>query len=414
MPKWIADNVAVQGAVQTGSTGSPLEILRVFAKLGISCFGGPIAHIGYFREEFVVRRRWLDEQAYVDLVALCQFLPGPASSQVAFSIGLIRAGYLGGLAAWIGFTLPSAIALVLFAYGAGALEGPTGTGLLHGLKLVAVAIVAQAVWGMARALCPDRTRASIAVVAALLVLFSASSAAQMAAIILGGIAGFWLCRLGPIALAGHMTITVSRPIGVVALAAFFLLLGGLPVLHSISGSQGVALFEAFYRSGALVFGGGHVVLPLLHEVVVTPGWVSEDTFLAGYGAAQAVPGPLFTFAAYLGTVVAPSPHGVAGAILSLIAIFLPGILVLIGTLPFWETIRRRAGAQAMMRGVNAAVVGLLAAALYNPVWTSAVNTGGDFGLALVGFVLLTIWRAPPLIVVVISAVGGIGLMYLSS
>lgn len=413
MPKWIADNVAVQGAVQTGSTGSPLEILRVFAKLGISCFGGPIAHIGYFREEFVVRRRWLDEQAYVDLVALCQFLPGPASSQVAFSIGLIRAGYLGGLAAWIGFTLPSAIALVLFAYGAGALEGPTGTGLLHGLKLVAVAIVAQAVWGMARALCPDRTRASIAVVAALLVLFSASSAAQMAAIILGGIAGFWLCRLGPIALAGHMTITVSRPIGVVALAAFFLLLGGLPVLHSISGSQGVALFEAFYRSGALVFGGGHVVLPLLHEVVVTPGWVSEDTFLAGYGAAQAVPGPLFTFAAYLGTVVAPSPHGVAGAILSLIAIFLPGILVLIGTLPFWETIRRRAGAQAMMRGVNAAVVGLLAAALYNPVWTSAVNTGGDFGLALVGFVLLTIWRAPPLIVVVISAVGGIGLMYLS-
>jgi chromate transporter len=414
LPKWIADNVAVQGAVQTGSTGSPLEILRVFAKLGISCFGGPIAHIGYFREEFVVRRRWLDEQAYVDLVALCQFLPGPASSQVAFSIGLIRAGYLGGLAAWIGFTLPSAIALVLFAYGAGALEGPTGTGLLHGLKLVAVAIVAQAVWGMARALCPDRTRASIAVVAALLVLFSASSAAQMAAIILGGIAGFWLCRLGPIALAGHMTITVSRPIGVVALAAFFLLLGGLPVLHSISGSQGVALFEAFYRSGALVFGGGHVVLPLLHEVVVTPGWVSEDTFLAGYGAAQAVPGPLFTFAAYLGTVVAPSPHGVAGAILSLIAIFLPGILVLIGTLPFWETIRRRAGAQAMMRGVNAAVVGLLAAALYNPVWTSAVNTGGDFGLALVGFVLLTIWRAPPLIVVVISAVGGIGLMYLSS
>lgn len=414
MPKWIADNVAVQGAVQTGSTGSPLEILRVFAKLGISCFGGPIAHIGYFREEFVVRRRWLDEQAYVDLVALCQFLPGPASSQVAFSIGLIRAGYLGGLAAWIGFTLPSAIALVLFAYGAGALEGPTGTGLLHGLKLVAVAIVAQAVWGMARALCPDRTRASIAVVAALLVLFSASSAAQMAAIILGGIAGFWLCRLGPIALAGHMTITVSRPIGVVALAAFFLLLGGLPVLHSISGSQGVALFEAFYRSGALVFGGGHVVLPLLHEVVVTPGWVSEDTFLAGYGAAQAVPGPLFTFAAYLGTVVAPSPHGVAGAILSLIAIFLPGILVLIGTLPFWETIRRRAGAQAMMRGVNAAVVGLLAAALYNPVWTSAVNTGGDFGLALVGFVLLTIWRAPPLIVVVISAVGGIGLMYLPS
>ena len=389
--------------------GSPLEVLLAFLKLGVTCFGGPIAHIGYFREEFVVRRRWLDEQAYADLVALCQFLPGPASSQVGFSIGLMRAGYRGGLAAWTGFTLPSAIALVLFAYGAGALGGPIGIGLLHGLKLVAVAIVAQAVWGMARTLCPDRERASIAVVAALIILFSTASVAQIAAILLGGIAGLWLCRAAPPPSTGHIAVPVSRTVGLVALTAFFLLLAGLPVLRGLGISQGIALFEAFYRSGALVFGGGHVVLPLLREAFVTPGWVSDDTFLAGYGAAQAVPGPLFTFAAYLGAVVSPSPHGLAGAALGLIAIFLPGVLILMGTLPFWETFRKRAGAQAMMRGVNAAVVGLLGAALYNPLWTSSVRTPGDFGIALVGFVLLTVWRAPPLVVVVISALGGIAL-----
>jgi chromate transporter len=390
--------------------GSPLEVLRVFLKLGLSCFGGPIAHIGYFREEFVVRRRWLDEQAYVDLVALCQFLPGPASSQVGFSIGLLRAGYLGALAAWIGFTLPSAVALVLFAYGAGALTGPAGTGLLHGLKLVAVAIVAQAVWGMARTLCPDRERASIAVVAALIILFSTSSIAQIGAILLGGVAGLWLCRGAPdTRVAGHITMPVSRTAGAVALTAFFVLLAGLVILRDMGVSQGIALFEAFYRSGALVFGGGHVVLPLLREAFVGPGWTSDSTFLAGYGAAQAVPGPLFTFAAYLGTVVTPSPHGVTGAMIGLIGIFLPGILILLGTLPFWDSFRQRKGAQAMIRGVNAAVVGLLGAALYNPVWTSSVNAPGDFAIALVGFVLLTVWRAPPLLVVLISAIGGIGL-----
>jgi chromate transporter len=389
--------------------GSPLEVLLVFFKLGMICFGGPIAHIGYFREEFVVRRRWLDEQAYVDLVALCQFLPGPASSQVGFSIGLLRAGYRGALAAWFGFTLPSAVALVLFAFGAGALTGPAGTGLLHGLKLVAVAIVAQAVWGMARTLCPDRDRASVAVVAALIILFSASSIAQIGAILFGGVAGLWLCRRAPAVAAGHITMPVSRTAGVVALMAFFVLLVGLPILRDMGISPGIALFEAFYRSGALVFGGGHVVLPLLREAFVTPGWVSDNTFLAGYGAAQAVPGPLFTFAAYLGTVVAPSPHGVTGAMIGLIGIFLPGILILLGTLPFWDSFRQQNGAQAMMRGINAAVVGLLGAALYNPVWTSSVNTPGDFAIALVGFVLLTVWRAPPLLVVVISAIGGIAL-----
>jgi chromate transporter len=387
--------------------GSPLEVLRIFAKLGFTCFGGPIAHIGYFREEFVVRRKWIDEHGYADLVGLCQFLPGPASSQVGFSIGLMRAGYLGGFAAWTGFTLPSAVVLVLFAYGAGALSGPIGTGLLHGLKLTAVAIVAQAVLGMARTLCPDRERASIAVVAALIILFSSSSIAQIGAIALGGIAGLWLCRDGAAAPSGRVAMPVSRNVGVASLLCFFVLLAGLPLLGALTASSGVALFDAFYRSGALVFGGGHVVLPLLREAFVAPGWLSDDAFLAGYGAAQAVPGPLFTFAAYLGTVVNPTPHGIPGAVLGLVGIFLPGILILIGTLPFWDVFRKRADAQAIMRGVNASVVGLLGAALYNPVWTTSVKTGGDFGIALVGFVLLTVWRAPPLIVVAISAVGGI-------
>lgn len=396
------------------STGSPLEVLLVFLRLGLTCFGGPIAHIGYFREEFVVRRRWLDEQAYADLVGLCQFLPGPASSQVGFSIGLMRAGYMGGLAAWTGFTLPSAIALVLFAYGAGALSGTTGTGLLHGLKLVAVAIVGQAVWGMARSLCTDWQRGAIAVVAGLIMLLTASSVAQVAVISLGAIAGFWLCRGAPPVARGHITVPVSRTVALVALTAFFLLLVGLPILRGLGAAQGITLFEAFYRSGALVFGGGHVVLPLLREAFVTPGWVSDDAFLAGYGAAQAVPGPLFTFAAYLGAVVRPPPHGIAGATLGLIGIFLPGLLILMGALPFWDGFRKRAGAQAVMRGVNAAVVGLLGAALYSPVWTTSVRTPGDFALALVGFLLLTVWRAPPLLVVTISALGGIGLTQITS
>ena len=383
------------------------EVFAAFLRLGVSSFGGPIAHLGYFREAFVVRRRWLDERAFVDLVALCQFLPGPASSQVGFSIGLMRGGYLGGLAAWTGFTLPSAILLVLFAYGASALTGTVGAGLLHGLKLVAVAIVAQAVWGMARSLCPDRERASIAVLAALIILFSASSAAQIGAIAAGGLSGLWLCRGDQAVPGDHFVMPVSRRAGLFALCSFFILLGGLPILQRLWNAPGVALFEAFYRSGALVFGGGHVVLPLLRQAFVVPGWVSDNAFLAGYGAAQAVPGPLFTFSAYLGAVVNISPNGVPGAALGLIGIFLPGILILLGTLPFWDSFRKKPRALAAMRGVNAAVVGLLGAALYDPVWTSAVNTRGDFGLALVGFVLLTVWRAPPLVVVVVSAIGGI-------
>jgi len=407
--------VTQPAAAKESGRHSPVEVLLAFLKLGLTSFGGPVAHIGYFREEFVVRRRWLDEHAYADLVGLCQFLPGPASSQVGFSIGLMRAGYLGGLAAWTGFTLPSAIALVLFAYGATLLSGPVGVGLIHGLKLVAVAIVAQAVWGMARVLCPDRERASIAVAAALIILlFSTSPVAQVAAIALGGVAGLWLCRAELPPATGHIAVPVSRTTGFLALAVFFILLAGLPVLRGLGLWPGAALFEAFYRSGALVFGGGHVVLPLLREAFVTPGWISDDAFLAGYGAAQAIPGPLFSFAAYLGAVVRPSPHGLFGAALGLIGIFLPGLLILMGTLPFWDALRKRASARAVMRGVNAAVVGLLGAALYNPVWTSSVKLPGDFAIALVGFVILTVWRAPPIIVVLIGALGGIGLTYVRS
>ncbi len=321
----------------------------------------------------------------------------------------MRAGYLGGLAAWTGFTLPSAIALLLFAYGVGSLGGPIGTGLLHGLKLVAVAIVAQAVWGMARSLCPDRERASIAAVAAVIILFSPSSVAQIAAILLGAVAGLVLCRAAPAPAEGHVALPVSRGAGAFALAAFSFLLASVLLLAGRLPSPGFDLFAAFYRSGALVFGGGHVVLPLLREAFVTPGWIGDDAFLAGYGAAQAVPGPLFTFSAYLGALVTPQPHGVAGAALGLFGIFLPGILILIGTLPFWDAFRRRPAAQAAMRGINAAVVGLLGAALYDPVWTSSVKAPGDLAIALTGFVLLVAWRAPPLIAVLVSAGAGIAL-----
>lgn len=384
-------------------------IFRVFLRLGLTSFGGPIAHLGYFRREFVERRRWLSESAYADLVALCQFLPGPASSQVGFAVGLSRGGLAGGLAAWAGFTLPSAIALTLFALGAGGITGPAGLGALHGLKVVAVAVVAQAVWGMARALCPDRERASIAVLATLVVFFAATSAGQIGAIVLGGVLGLWWCRDAPGAPTGGLPVAVPRGVASACLAAFFLLLVGLPLAVRLGAGHAVEVFEGFYRAGALVFGGGHVVLPLLEAAVVPPGWVSEGAFLAGYGAAQAVPGPLFTFAAYLGAVMRPPPNGWAGAALGLIAIFLPGLLVVTGALPFWDAFRRRTWAQSAMRGVNAAVVGILLAALYSPVWTSAVLGPPDFALALVAFVLLTVWHAPPWMVVALTAAAGAAL-----
>ena len=386
--------------------GSLLEIFWVSTKLGLTSFGGPIAHLGYFHEEYVRRLKWVDGESYADLMALCQFAPGPTSSKVNFSLGLMRAGYLGGLLSWVGFTLPSALALLLFAYGAGALSGPVGTGILHGLKLVAVAIVAQAVWGMARTLCPDRERASIAGGAALIVLLSTSAFSQLAAILFGAVIGAWLCRKNPSAAGEQAPIKVSRGVGVAALTAFFGLLFGLPLLRSLTESQTIAMMDAFYRSGALVFGGGHVVLPLLQGAVVAPGWVGDDAFLAGYGAAQAVPGPLFTFAAYLGAVMKPEPNGLAGAALALLVIFLPGILLHLGTLPFWESFRQRTGTQAVMRGINAGVVGLLGAALYSPIWTSSVRGPADFAVVLVGFILLMAWKAPPVVVVAVSALGG--------
>jgi chromate transporter len=396
-------------AIQPPQRGSPAEVLAAFLRLGLASFGGPIAHLGYFRAEFVDRRQWLSERAFVDLVALCQFLPGPASSQTGFAIGLMRGGYLGGLAAWLGFTLPSAILMVLFAYGAGSVAAsPLGAGLLHGLKLVAVAIVAQAVLGMARNLCPDRPRASIAALAIILMLLMPGSLGQVATIVLGGLAGLAFCRGDADASADDFAMRVSRRVGTVCLGLFFLLL----VLAFVPAGNGpVALFDAFYRSGALVFGGGHVVLPLLRDAVVAPGWVSDNAFLASYGAAQAVPGPLFTFSAYLGATANVAPGGVAGAAVALVAIFVPGLLALMGTLPFWNALRARGGAQAAMRGINAAVVGLLGTALYNPVWTSAVQSTADFAVAVAGFVLLVAWRTPPLIVVLLSAAVGLLLMH---
>jgi len=395
----------LEGANQPAAArGSAAEVFRAFLKLGLTSFGGPMAHLGYFRAEFVERRRWLSERAFGDLVALAQFLPGPASSQTGFAIGLARGGYLGGLAAWLGFTLPSALLLLAFAYGAGSLaDAPLGAGLLHGLKLVAVAIVAQAVFGMAGKLCPDRSRAAIALAALALLAFHPGSLGQVAAIALGGLAGLAFCRGDLGAAADDTPMPVSRAVGVACLAAFF----GLLILAFVPVPAGLlALFGAFYRSGGLVFGGGHVVLPLLRDAVVTPGWVSDNAFLAGYGAAQAVPGPLFTFAAYLGAVAGAPPAGGVGAVVAVTAIFLPGMLALTGVLPFWHQLRTQPNAQAAMRGVNAAVVGLLASALYNPVWVSAVRTPADFALAAVGFALLIVWRAPPLIVVLLSGAAG--------
>jgi chromate transporter len=391
----------------TPRSGTPSEVFTAFLKLGVTSFGGPIAHLGYFRDELVVRRKWIDEAGYADLVALCQFLPGPASSQVGFALGLLRAGPLGALAAWTAFTLPSAILLLLFAMVAASIEGPVGTGLLHGLKIVAVAVVAQAVWGMAKSLAPDRQRASIALVGIICVVFVAGAFGQILALALGAIAGLCFCRSEAARQASHLAFRVPKSVGYIALATFALLLAFLPVFAAMAGSQGLSLFDAFYRAGALVFGGGHVVLPLLQSAVVSTGWVTEDAFIAGYGATQAVPGPLFTFAAYLGAVVGPQPNGIAGAVIALVAIFLPGMLLLVGALPFWEGFRKHLLAQAAMRGANAAVVGILGAALYDPVWTSAIFMPKDFALALTGFILLTVWKTPPWIVVVICAIGGV-------
>lgn len=386
--------------------GTALEVLLAFLKLGLTSFGGPVAHLGYFRAEFVERRRWLDDRSYSDLVALCQFLPGPASSQVGIALGLRRAGWAGSLAAWAGFTLPSAVALILFAYGVGHASGLAASGVVHGLKVVAVAVVAQALWGMARSLCPDRPRAGIAVLAALGGLAVPSAAGQVGAIVLGGLLGGWLVRPGVLPPALPSDCGVGRRTGALLLCVFAALLLALPALAGSSGSALLSAVSVFYQAGALVFGGGHVVLPLLQAGVVPSGWVDTDTFLAGYGAAQAVPGPLFTFAAYLGTAMAAPMGGAWGGLIALLAIFVPAYLLVVGALPFWEAIRRSGIAQRAMAGTNAAVVGVLGAALYDPVWTGAIHSRADFGLALAAFALLVHARVSPVWVVAAGALAG--------
>jgi chromate transporter len=386
--------------------GSAIEVFLAFLKLGLTSFGGPVAHLGYFHAEFVERRKWLDDRSYSDLVALCQFLPGPASSQVGIALGLGRAGWLGAFAAWVGFTAPSAIALVAFAHGVSKWAALLQSGTVHGLKVVAVAIVAQAVWGMARSLCPDRLRAGVAIGAALLVLAAPSAAGQIAAIVAAAVVGRWAVQLERLPAAAHRDHGISKAAGAGLLLLFGVLLVLLPVLAAFAHSAALSAIAAFYRAGALVFGGGHVVLPLLQASVVPSGWVTNDAFLAGYGATQAVPGPLFTFAAYLGAVMTSPLGGWLGGLVLLVAIFTPAFLMVVGALPFWESLRQREDVQRALAGVNAGVVGVLAAALYDPVWTSAIHSRGDFGLALVAFGLLQVGKASPVAVVGLAAVAG--------
>jgi chromate transporter len=397
-----------ENELQQEQRGSVWEVLKTATRLGLTSFGGPIAHLGYFREEYVNRRKWLDEKTYADLVALCQFLPGPASSQVGMGIGFIRAGFWGAIAAWIGFTLPSAIALILFAY---FLKGISfsDTGWLHGLLAVAVAVVAQAVWGMAKNLAFDRPRATIAIAAAILTLIIPSVFSQVGIIAGAGIVGWFLFRGTPDSKSVPISISFNKKVASILLILFFVLLGLLPVIRQVTDSNFFALFDSFYRSGALVFGGGHVVLPLLQAEVVPTGWLTADQFLAGYGAAQAVPGPLFTFASYLGM----ASFGWTGAIVATLAIFLPSFLLIIGALPFWNWLRHHSRFQAALYGINAAVVGILLAALYHPVWTKAIKSPLDFCLALAAFGLLTIWKCPPWIVVAFSAAAGALLSFIS-
>ena len=385
-----------------------VEVLWVALRLGLTSFGGPVAHIGYFHQEYVVRRAWLSEERFAELVALCQFLPGPASSQLGIAIGTGRAGYLGGFLAWLGFTVPSAIALAAFAYGVHEFGGGAG-GWLDGLKIAAVAVVAFALWGMGRSLTPDRTRITIAVIAAAGLLLTGGVVAQLAVIAGGAVLG--LAFLRP---AAAQSIDAGRRnagawFALVALAIFAVVLLALPAVARVTDSQPLAVADAFYRTGSLVFGGGHVVLPLLEAEVVSPGWVTKDEFLAGYGAAQAVPGPLFTFSAYLGTATGLFNPWWLGGLLALVAIFAPSFLLVWGVLPFWERVRGFAAVRRGLMGVNAAVVGVLLAALYDPVWTSAIAAPEHFALAAAAFTMLAFWRTPPWIVVALSASGGAAL-----
>ncbi|QYX48573.1 chromate efflux transporter [Pseudomonas tussilaginis] len=384
----------------------PWQVFLIFLRLGLTSFGGPVAHLGYFRTEFVTRRHWLSERGYADLVALCQFLPGPASSQVGIALGLSQAGYRGALAAWVGFTLPSALALMLIAQGITEAGQAMPDGIVHGLKVAAVAIVAQAVWGMGRNLCPDLPRITVMVVASCWVLLMPSAWMQVGVIAVAGVLGLFIFKPDQPADHDALPVTVSRRAGLYWLTLFFILLMGLPLLNALWSSQTLSLLAAFYRSGALVFGGGHVVLPLLQAEVVPSGWVSNETFLAGYGITQAMPGPLFTFAAFLGASMQSAPSGWLGGLLCLVAIFAPSFFLVFGTLPFWEQMRRNLRMQAAMQGFNAAVVGLLLAALYQSVWITAIVQPQDVVLALVALMALMVWKLPPWQVVIMCALAG--------
>ena len=385
--------------------GKLLEVLLVATRLGITSFGGPIAHIGYFRDEYVTRRRWLDEETFGELVALCQFLPGPASSQLGIAVGIRRAGFIGGFLAWLGFTLPSAVALILFAYSVQEFSGEVGD-WLHGLKIVAASVVALALWGMGRNLAPDRPRITIAVLAAVVVLLTGGLATQMLVIAGGAVLGLIFLRPPETQQRGEAGPRAGARVAAVALILFLVLLLALPVASRLTDNTLIAMTDSFYRSGSLVFGGGHVVLPLLEAEVVPPGWVTEDEFLAGYGAAQAVPGPLFTFSSYLGTAIDATTPRWLGGLAALTAIYAPSFLLVMGVLPFWERLRGFTRVRQGLMGVNAAVVGLLLAALYDPVWTGAVKTPEDFALAAGAFALLAFWRAPPWLVVLLTAAIG--------
>jgi chromate transporter len=391
---------------------SAFEVFAVSLRLGLTSFGGPIAHLGYFRDEYVVRRAWLSEEGFADLAALCQILPGPASSQVNMSIGLARAGALGAVAAWAGFTLPSAIVLAAFAFLVGATD-VVSSGWMHGIMITAVAVIAQALWGMAARLVPDPKRASMAVIAAVLSILLPTALTQVLLITAGGLIGWRLLPPRDALRGDDFPVHLPRGASIFCLSLFLALLAGLPILRTIFQFHWLALVESFYRVGSLVFGGGHVVLPLLHREVVLPGWLNEAQFMAGYGAAQAVPGPLFTFAAYLGALMRLAPNGAAGAAIALGAIFLPSFLLLIGVLPFWAELRRKPVFQSVLAGINAAVVGLLAAALYSPGWTSTVRNAADFCIALSAFALLVVWRIRPWMVVVLGAAAGAGVRLLS-
>lgn len=403
------DRTHIQPTSSSRDDDSAWAVFLVFLRLGLTSFGGPVAHLGYFRDMFVHRRRWLSEHAYSDIVALCQFLPGPASSQVGIVVGLSRAGYAGALAAWLGFTLPSAVALIVLALGLAEYGATVPAGLLHGLKIAAVAVVAQAVWGMGSTLCRGVPRITLMGLTAVVALLMPSPWTQIAAIVAtAAIGAVWL-RDARVADHEPLPVVIGHRTGAIFLALFAILLVALPWLAHANGP--LAMFDAFYRAGALVFGGGHVVLPLLQAAVVPSGWVDNDVFLAGYGAAQAVPGPLFTFAAFLGASMRIAPTGWSGGLLCVVAIFLPSFLLVFGALPFWEGLRRSVGARGALAGVNAGVVGLLVAALYDPVWTSAVHAPSDVAFVLLAWMAVAIWRLPPWCVVLACGAAGWGLAW---